>query len=67
MWYKSLYEMPLSDKPADSIIEDDLALDRWYTQWQRDVARRSSRSGRGGGDPRYKFLNDQDQIPEFRG
>jgi hypothetical protein len=51
-WYKSLYEMPSTDRPDDKLLGDDAALDRWYEQYARDMARKLARGNRGAG-PSY--------------
>lgn len=34
--------MPMTDRPPDETIEDDVALDSWYKQLSRDMARRAA-------------------------
>lgn len=48
-FYRQIYDLPPSDKPDDGTIEDDTALDKWFEQFQRDIARKSG----GKGDPKY--------------
>lgn len=47
-WYKSLYEMPMTDKPDDRVIEDDHALDTWFKLFQREQARKLGRNAGNG-------------------
>lgn len=34
-----------SDRPEDRIIEDDVELDKWWLQYQRESARKAGRQG----------------------
>jgi hypothetical protein len=47
-WYKSIYELPATDRPADVIIETDVDCDKWYDWYLADVARRSAKNGQSG-------------------
>lgn len=57
-FYESLNELPLSDRPDDDIIADDEAVDRWYQQYVRDVARKAKGNAKG---PPVEFS----QLPQF--
>lgn len=59
-WYKSIYEMMPSDKPADDIIEDDERLDRWFEAYLRDLARKS---GAKSGDSRFDLTGEAQPLP----
>lgn len=54
-WYKSIYEMLPNDKPEDDVIEDDVALDRWFQQYLRESARKL---GQRGGDSKYDLVGE---------
>lgn len=40
-WYRTVYELPMSDRPDDAIIEDDVAVDMWYRNFTRELARQA--------------------------
>lgn len=46
-WYKQLYDMMPDERPPDHIIEDDEALDRWYRDFTRRIARELAAAKRG--------------------
>jgi hypothetical protein len=55
-----------TDRPPDDIIEDDVELDRWYENYQRESAKKAAQAGKG--DPRLSLMGDpKDHIPQFRG
>jgi hypothetical protein len=48
-----------SDRPDDAVIEDDVALDKWYRNYVRDQAIKS------GKRVDQTMLLEQAQIPQF--
>lgn len=54
--YKSVYEMPSTDRPDDAIIDNDAAFDRWHEHFVRERAVeaakiKAQRTGKVVGDP----------------
>ncbi len=41
-YYQSIYEMPSTDRPPDSIVEDDAALDAYMKAWSEERNREDS-------------------------
>ena len=42
-FYDSIMQLPPSDRPADDVIEDDAALDKWFERYTRDLARKQGK------------------------
>jgi hypothetical protein len=42
-FYGQVYGLPPTDRPADTVINNDDALDKWYEAWQRQMAAEASK------------------------
>lgn len=42
-FYESINTMLPSDRPDDDVIQDDVALDKWYQAYLREQAHKSGR------------------------
>jgi hypothetical protein len=49
-FYDSIASMLPSDKPSDDVIENDAELDRWYQNYVREMAIKSGKKQKVGGD-----------------
>lgn len=38
-YYKGIYDLPSWERPADDVLTDDDALDRWFEQRMREMDR----------------------------
>jgi hypothetical protein len=41
--YKGIYEMMPTDRPEDSVVQNDDAFDAWYEKFQRDTAMQAAK------------------------
>jgi hypothetical protein len=55
-----LHQMSPADRPDDRVIEDDVALDRWYESYQRDIIRKH-------GKKQSASAADFSDVPTFEG
>jgi hypothetical protein len=59
-FYEGIYGMMPTDKPDDAVINDDVRLDQWYENYQRETARKLGKSrqasfdGGGANLPQYQ-------------
>jgi hypothetical protein len=64
-FYRVLYELPAHERPAETLIEDDEEIDKWWQAFERRIAHETAKAY--GKTARFRDERAKQRIPEYKG